>query len=110
METDTPERSLAAMPGSALHVAALVAQARDLLAQAVDIIERRKTYLGGAWKEGMRTRGEGEGKYRLREALVTLRSKADWLKQDATAPNGGWPNDKDLARRAQEIETTTDAL
>ena len=87
------------VPGSALHVAELVAQARDLLAKAVEIIEQRKTYPGGGWKEGMRTRGEGEGKYRLREALVTLRSKADWLKQDATAPNGGWPNAKDAASR-----------
>lgn len=77
---------------SALDVAEMVAKARDLLADAVETIENRRTFSGGKWKEGMRTRGEGEGKYGLRNALVELRSKAEWLKHDATAPNGGWPN------------------
>ena len=90
----TPSRAVVVSDAcSASVVAALVTEARDKLAEALRIIEKgRKTYPGGRWRPGMRTRAEGEGKYGLRRAMTELRAQAEWLEQDSTAPNGGWQN------------------
>lgn len=92
---------------SALRVAELVDQARLALADALTIIEAKRTYSGKNWNPKMRTRAEGEGKYGLRNALVELRAKAQWLAEDARKPNGGWPWPNTEVCRPARQETQT---
>lgn len=90
-EVQTAEAVDPAANCSALRVAELVDQARLALADALTIIEAKRTYSGKNWNPKIRTRAEGEGKYGLRNALVELKAKAQWLAEDARKPNGGWP-------------------